>query len=79
MNAVGFLNGNSQHARQTRAYLVDKNTSTLRRHLEIYLQAAENKMRNGLALPTGDMWTRGWIEAKEYREQINLLDATGGM
>jgi hypothetical protein len=46
----------------------------LRRHLEIYLFAAKNKMRNGLMQATGDMWTRGWEMWKEYSEQIVLLD-----
>lgn len=55
--------------------LVDSTPILLRRHLEIYLQAAENKMRNGLQQPTGDMWTRGYVLAKELREQIAILDA----
>ena len=51
----------------------------VRRHIEIYLRAAENKMRSGLTQPTGDMWTRGWNEWKEYSDQIALLDSVGGV
>lgn len=48
---------------------------TLRKHLELYLFAAKNKMKNGLTLATGDMWTRGWEMFKEYSDQLMLLDA----
>ncbi len=51
---------------------------TLRRHLEVYLHAAENRMRNGLANVTDEMWTRGYYEARKYREQIVALDAAMG-
>jgi hypothetical protein len=74
MTALGILNPNSQMKTYGRPALVDATPLLLRRHLEIYLQAAENKMRNGLTLATGDMWTRGYEAAKELREQINILD-----
>lgn len=67
--------GTSRLGRCNVDHLVDQTPMLLRRHLEIYLQAAENKMRNGLTLATGDMWTRGYILAKELREQIAILDA----
>jgi hypothetical protein len=47
---------------------------SLRRHLEIYRNAALSKMRNGLTQATGDMWTRGWEMYKEYSDQITLMD-----
>jgi hypothetical protein len=78
MAPVGIDNGNSQHAQlelaDLKEQLADVRFMTLREHLSVYLWAAENKMRNGLMLATGDMWTRGYEAAKELREQINILD-----
>lgn len=67
--------GTSRLGRCNIDHLVDQTPVLLRRHLEIYLQAAENKMRNGLTLATGDMWTRGWELYKELSDQISVLDA----
>jgi hypothetical protein len=77
MSAIGIYNGNSDHMRRLRSDNLEAlfaQTIPLRRHLEIYLMAAENKMRNGLNQATGDMWTRGWELYKELSDQIALLD-----
>lgn len=75
---TGHLNGNSYQSRNRGGLHIPYTPLTLRRHLEIYLRAAENKMRNGLTQATGDMWTRGWEMYKEYSEQINLIDTVTG-
>jgi hypothetical protein len=75
MTALGILNPNSKMKTYGRKSFVDATPFLLRRHLEIYLQAAENKMRNAVKADSEAMWLRGWTEAKEYREQINTLDA----
>jgi hypothetical protein len=75
---LGITNGNSLWSREYNRAATDAHFAAralpLRRHLEIYLRAAENKMRNGLQMATGDMWTRGWEMYKEYSDQIALMD-----
>jgi hypothetical protein len=74
MSALGILNGNSQHAQLAREYRTTYTPVTLRRHLKIWLDTAERKMKLGLQQPTGDMWTRAYEMAKDMRDQIALLD-----
>ncbi len=74
MSAIGIYNGNSQHAQLAREYRTQYTPVTMRRHLKIWLDTAERKMKLGLQLPTGDMWTRAYEMAKDLRDQIALLD-----
>jgi hypothetical protein len=83
MTALGINNPNSkwmrEYNRRTPASKpIPYTPAMMRRHLEIYRNAAANKMARGLELATGDMWTRAWESYREYSEQIRLLDAAAG-